>query len=84
MKPRYSWDWEVVCICFTVSIATPTTIIKLVPPIWTEEGKSVNIADTMIGNAANTARYVAPSKVTLNNTFEICCAVASPGLIPGI
>ena len=35
-------------------------------------------------NAANIARYVAPSKVTLNNTFEICCAVASPGLIPGI
>ena len=41
MNPRYSWDWDVVFICLTVSIATPTTIIKLVPPIWTDAGKLV-------------------------------------------
>ena len=65
-------------------MATPTTIINDVPPICTLDGKLVKIKPTIIGNAARIAKYVAPSRVILNNTFEIYWAVASPGLTPGI
>ena len=67
-------------ICFTVSIATPTMIIIDVPPVEIDVPANAGKIQTIItGIAARTAKYVAPSNVTLNKIVEILTAVCSPG-----